>query len=100
MRRIVPLVPLGFGAGAHELDVSVGDSPVILVADPDIWQSHWTLLGTIQRTASILFDGCSLADLRSLLRSRELPPPFPAGVRPLWLRTPEGEVSRATLANG
>ena len=95
-RRIVLLGPVGFGDQPEGLEVSRGDTPPILIADPDLWQSQWTLLGTLQRR-DILFDGCSLADVRALTRSRDLPPPFPAGTRPLWLRSPDGEVSRATL---
>jgi S-DNA-T family DNA segregation ATPase FtsK/SpoIIIE len=96
-RRIVPLAPLGFGGQPEELEVSRGDTPPILLGDPDLWQSQWSLLGTLQRSRDILLDGCSLADLRALTRSRNLPPPFPAGTRPLWVRTPDGEVSRAQL---
>jgi DNA segregation ATPase FtsK/SpoIIIE, S-DNA-T family len=97
-RRIVPLVPVGFGSRPDDLEVSRGDLPPILIADPDGWQSQWSLLGTLQRGHDILFDGCSIADFRALSRSRELPPPFPVGTRTLWVRTPDGEVSRATLA--
>jgi S-DNA-T family DNA segregation ATPase FtsK/SpoIIIE len=96
-RRIVPLEPAGFGSRQDALEVTVGDSPAILIGDPDLWQSQWTLFGTLQRGSDILFDGCSLTELRTLLRSRELPPPFAAGAQPLWLRTPDGTLSRATL---
>ena len=99
-RRIVSLAPVGFGAQPDGLEVSRGDTPPILIADPDLWQSQWSLLATLQRGSDVLFDGCSLADLRALTRSRELPPPFRPGVRPLWLRTPDGEFARATLMGG
>ena len=99
-RRIVSLAPVGFGTQPEALEVSRGDMPPILIADPELWQTQWTLLATLQRSCDILFDGCSLAELRALTRSRELPPPFPNGARPVWLRTPDGELSRATLNGG
>jgi S-DNA-T family DNA segregation ATPase FtsK/SpoIIIE len=96
-RRIMPLAPVGFGSRSDELEIVRGDSSPILIADPDLWQSQWSLFGTLQRSYNILFDGCSVAEFRALTRSRDLPPPFPTGTRSLWLRTPEGEVSRARL---
>jgi S-DNA-T family DNA segregation ATPase FtsK/SpoIIIE len=98
-RRIVSLVPVGFGAQPSEFDLT-GGAPPILIGDPELWQAQWSLLATVQRSCDILFDGCSLADLRAVTRSRELPPPFPAGTRPLWVRTPDGELARATLVAG
>ena len=99
-RRIVSLAPVGLGSRPEALEVSRGDTPPILIADPELWQSQWSLLATLQRSCDILFDGCSLAELRALTRSRELPPPFASGARPLWLRTPDGELRRATLTGG
>jgi S-DNA-T family DNA segregation ATPase FtsK/SpoIIIE len=98
-RRIAILASPGFGARPDALEVSGGGTPTILVGDPDVWQAQWSLLATLQRGGEILFDGCSLADLRALIRSRDLPPPFPPGTRPLWLRTPDGELARATLTS-
>ena len=99
-RRIVLLAPTGFGVRTDALEVSRGGTPPILVGDPELWQSQWSLLAALQRDGDILFDGCSLADLRALTRSRDLPPPFPPGTRPLWVRTPDGELVRATLTGG
>jgi S-DNA-T family DNA segregation ATPase FtsK/SpoIIIE len=96
-RRILPLAPVGYGERQDSLAISVGDMPPIVIADPDLWQSQWSLFAGLQRGGEILFDGCSLAEVRALTRSRELPPPFAAGARPLWLRTTEGELARATL---
>jgi S-DNA-T family DNA segregation ATPase FtsK/SpoIIIE len=67
------------------------------VGDPDLWQSQWSLLGALQRAGNVIFDGCSLAEVRALTRSRELPPPFPTGVRPVWVRTSDGELGRAVF---
>ncbi|HEX4442176.1 MAG TPA: FtsK/SpoIIIE domain-containing protein [Galbitalea sp.] len=74
-----------------------GNNADVLVADPDAWQAQWSLLGTLQRTTDLVFDGCSLAEVRAITRSRELPPPFARGERTLWLRSRDGELVRARL---
>ena len=94
-RHVVPLGPR-FGA-EPTLDVSRGGAPDIPVADPDAWQSQWNLLATLRRSGALMFDGCSLADVRAILRSRELPPPFARGERPLWVAQPDGRLLRARL---
>jgi S-DNA-T family DNA segregation ATPase FtsK/SpoIIIE len=96
-RRVVALAPSAYGERPDGLDVSVGERPAILIGDPDLWQAQWSLLGTLQRGCDVLFDGCSLAELRALTRSRDLPPPFSTGARPLWIRTRDGLLARATL---
>jgi S-DNA-T family DNA segregation ATPase FtsK/SpoIIIE len=96
-RRVVVLAPIGFRDRADELTVSRGGQPPIVVADPDAWQSQWTVFGSLQRESTVLFDGVSLAEFRGLTRSRDLPPPFAAGERTLWAVTPEKELGRARL---
>jgi S-DNA-T family DNA segregation ATPase FtsK/SpoIIIE len=95
-RQFVILAPPGAGGSTEQLEVSRGGVPPVLIADPDLWQSHWALFTRLQR-GSVLFDGCSTADIRVLTRSRELPPPFPAGARTLWLRAADGRLDRATV---
>jgi S-DNA-T family DNA segregation ATPase FtsK/SpoIIIE len=97
---VAPLAPPAFGAPRDELEVSRGGTPAIVVADADTWQGQWSLFSALQRSTVILFDGCSLAEVRALTRSRDLPPPFARGERPLWMRRPDGSVSRATLVTG
>ena len=96
-RRVVLVAPAVFGAARDELEISHGGAPDILVADADTWQAQWSLLATLQRSGPVLFDGCSIAEFRALTRSRQLPPPFSRGEHPLWLRSVDGDVSRATL---
>lgn len=100
-RHVLVLGPARFdprdtAAGAHDLNVRPGGAPDILVADPEAWQGQWSLLGSLQRSSELLFDGCSLAELRTIGRSRELPPPFARGERALWLLR-GGEFVRARL---
>ncbi|TBN56341.1 hypothetical protein EYE40_02425 [Glaciihabitans arcticus] len=78
------------------LTVGAGERRVLL-ADSETWQSHWGAISTLRGRVPILFDGCSLADYRSLTRERELPPPLRTGTAQLWLLTPEGSVRRAEL---
>jgi S-DNA-T family DNA segregation ATPase FtsK/SpoIIIE len=94
-RRVTLLEP-GFGAPVPaETHVSVGDVPDILIADPDVWQSQWSLFGSLRRSSQLVFDGCTVAEFRALTRSRALPPPFPRADRPLWLLEPDGTLARA-----
>jgi S-DNA-T family DNA segregation ATPase FtsK/SpoIIIE len=94
-RRVVALAPSTFGAPRDQLEVSRGGAPAIVVADADTWQSQWSLFTAVQRATVIVFDGCSLAEVRALTRSRDLPPPCARGERPLWMRTPDGSLCRA-----
>jgi S-DNA-T family DNA segregation ATPase FtsK/SpoIIIE len=96
-RSVTVLGSPRFDAPSDELAISRGGMPPILVADPDTWQTQWSLFGTLQRETDVLFDGCSLAELRAISRSRELPPPFDRGQRTLWLRPRDGQLVRARL---
>jgi S-DNA-T family DNA segregation ATPase FtsK/SpoIIIE len=94
--RRVTVLDIGFGAQfPAEPHVSLGDVPDILIADPDAWQSRWSLFASLRRSSQLVFDGCTVADLRALTRSRSLPPPFPRAERPLWLLEPDGTLTRA-----
>jgi S-DNA-T family DNA segregation ATPase FtsK/SpoIIIE len=96
-RRVVVLGAARFDGQTDGLEISTGGAPDILVADPDTWQSQWSLLATLQRTSDLVFEGCSLTELRAIARSRELPPPIARGARALWLRPREGEIVRARM---
>jgi S-DNA-T family DNA segregation ATPase FtsK/SpoIIIE len=78
-----------------ELRVTRGE-PIVLLGDPDAWQTEWALLSTVRREYPLVFTGCTAAELRSLARIRETPPPL--GERPgeCWL-IDGGDVRRAIL---
>jgi S-DNA-T family DNA segregation ATPase FtsK/SpoIIIE len=96
-RTVIVLGPTRFDASQSEDPaLRLGDPP-ILVADPETWQGHWSTFVTALRFSSVLFDGCSPTELRTLTRTRDLPPPFPRGERPLWLLTSDGSLMRARL---
>lgn len=78
-------------------DVAVGaglDDDSWVVAESDSWLSAWSALQSLRRSIPILFDGCSLAEFRSLTRRRELPPPVERSRPALWLLGIDGCVSR------
>lgn len=78
--------------------ISAASAPaVVLVADPDGWQSQWTMLTRLRGHAQIVFDGCSVADLRGILRTRVLPPPLGRIAGRVWRCGPGGPVERAML---
>ena len=100
-RAAVTVLGVWRAGESSELAVSGGGpdilAPQIVVGDPEVWQSQWTLLASLRRSGALLFDGCSLAEVRALTRSRELPPPVPRGERPLWILDRDGEFARAEL---
>jgi S-DNA-T family DNA segregation ATPase FtsK/SpoIIIE len=69
--------------------------PVRLVGDPDTWLSSWSVFSSLRQTTAVLFDGCSVAEYRSLTRRRELPPPLDGARSGRWLLEPNGTVRRA-----
>ena len=83
-------------AAPSSLTVNVSGGPVF-VGDVDSWQAQWALLAALRPHATVLFDGCSLADFRLLSRRRELPPPLSTAQSRVWLLTPDGSVTRARL---
>ncbi|GAB3612283.1 FtsK/SpoIIIE domain-containing protein [Humibacter ginsengisoli] len=62
------------GSFPGDLTVTEGTRPTAIVGDPDAWQSGWALLGRLRPRASIVFDGCTLAQVRAVLHTRVLPP--------------------------
>ncbi|HEX4058475.1 MAG TPA: FtsK/SpoIIIE domain-containing protein [Galbitalea sp.] len=102
MRAVAParaIVVLGQSRADVRVAVDLPPSsvPPILVADPETWQAHWNSFVSALRSSDVLFDGCSSAEVRTLTRNRQLPPPFLHGQRPLWLLTNGGDLSRARL---
>lgn len=82
---------LTVGAAAGVGAVSIGR---VVVADAASWQSHWGLIGTVNATMPILFDGCSTAEFRAISTLRRLPPPIAPGSAAVWMLSPDGAISR------
>lgn len=82
LRTAVPeieVVDLADQGAAHGTDlgaitVTKGGRAIALVADPDAWQSQWPLLARLRPKASLVCDGCTLAQVRATMHSRVLPP--------------------------
>jgi S-DNA-T family DNA segregation ATPase FtsK/SpoIIIE len=83
-----------YGCGTA-IDVRRGARPVVVVGDPDAWQSHWSTLNALRTTASLVFDGCTLAQVRAIVHARVLPPPTERGH--LLLCDAATEFSRARM---
>jgi S-DNA-T family DNA segregation ATPase FtsK/SpoIIIE len=78
-----------------ELRVTHGE-PTVLLGDPDAWQAEWALLSAVRREFPVAFSGCTAAELRSIARIRETPPPLGDRQGECWL-VDGGEVRRAIL---
>ncbi|HEY5225119.1 MAG TPA: hypothetical protein VIJ18_18990, partial [Microbacteriaceae bacterium] len=65
---------------------------------PDGWQARWSLFSAMRGRCTVVFDGCSVAQLRALLQTREVPPLI-AGPDRVWIRTPDGMIRRARWAH-
>jgi S-DNA-T family DNA segregation ATPase FtsK/SpoIIIE len=86
--------------GAAELDpLEIRDPgiPSVLVGDADSWHANWSRLAALRRTSAMLFDGCTIADFRSLSGTRQLPPPIERPGTRGWLLEPTGSVRRVAL---
>ena len=80
--------------------VSTGGSAarIAVVGDVDEWQARWGVLPALRPVAAVVFDACSIGDLRQLARSRQVPPPIGAGQA--WLLGADGVVHRTVLPGG
>jgi S-DNA-T family DNA segregation ATPase FtsK/SpoIIIE len=69
----------------------------VLLGDPDAWQADWATLARARRDLPMVFAGCTAADLRTVARVREVPPPLRPGE--VWL-VEAGRVTRGVLRVG
>lgn len=65
----------------------------VRIGEPQAWQADWAAHAAL-RHSIVLFDSCSVADLRAMLGSRVLPPPFPRRESPRWVVTTDGVLRR------
>jgi S-DNA-T family DNA segregation ATPase FtsK/SpoIIIE len=83
--------------GAPDDGLVVDPGCTIVLGDPDAWQAAWAELARVRRDLPLVVHGCSPADLRTLTRSREVPPLLADGE--VWL-VEQGRVHRAVLDDG
>ena len=70
-------------------------NPRIYVGDTESWQANYNLLGQLRREATIIFDGCTPSEVRTLRLHRGLLPH--AGPDHALAVTPEGDFHRIKL---
>jgi S-DNA-T family DNA segregation ATPase FtsK/SpoIIIE len=70
--------------------------PRIYVGDAESWQANYNLLGQLRREATLIFDGCTPSEVRSLRLHRGLLPHAEPGHA--LAVTPDGEIHRIDLA--
>ena len=109
LRRALPefaepgaVMPVGAAPAATNTSVTVSraSAPRALVGDVDSWQAQWGALTAARSTHTVVVDGCTAGEFRTVTRVRALPPVLDGsrGGR-FWLLRPDGTVSRAALPN-
>lgn len=73
---------------------------VVLLGDPEAWQSAWSLAVAVRHRVPIVFDRCTLADYRAITGVRSLPPPLAVAGGECWLVSPGEPVRRIRLPGG
>lgn len=95
------VVPVGPAPAAPDsVTVSRASAPRALVGDVDSWQAQWGALAAARSTHTVVVDGCTAGEFRTVTRVRALPPVLDGsrGGR-FWLLRPDGTVNRAALPN-
>ena len=85
------------GVRLGEVDLTAWGGEPAIVGDPEEWQSRWGALQSARQIADVVFEGCSLADVRALTRCRELPPPLDALAGVGWRWESNGTFVRVRL---
>jgi S-DNA-T family DNA segregation ATPase FtsK/SpoIIIE len=75
----------------------IGDGSSCIIGEPEAWLAQWGALPALRSHSALMFDGCTIADVRAISASRELPPPPSRGERPLWMLGRDGSFERARL---
>jgi DNA segregation ATPase FtsK/SpoIIIE, S-DNA-T family len=70
----------------------------IFVADPQSWQSAWSLLSSLRRHSPVVCTGVEPAEIRSLLGVRSTPPPIDARAGEVWVSESGGPLRRHRLS--
>ncbi len=97
-RRGLQIIALGDQPppSEHELRQIGSAQPLVVLGDPDAWQTEWTLLGLARREWQIAVTGCTASELRAIARTRDVPPPLGERAGECWV-IGSGDVRRAVL---
>lgn len=79
------------------LEVTAGAQAQILVGNPASWQSQWSLFAAARARGPVVFAGCTVAEFRTLVGTRQLPPPLGPAPGAAWILARDGSVVRAQL---
>jgi S-DNA-T family DNA segregation ATPase FtsK/SpoIIIE len=83
-------------AGTEHTALEVLDAAqrVVIIGDPEAWQSQWGLASTLRATVSLVFHACTPAEFRAVSGQRRLPPPIVRRQSDCWLLEPDGSLTR------
>ena len=85
-------------SSAGGLAVSSAGGVRAIVGDVDAWHAQWGALAALRSSHSVVVDGCTAGEFRSVTRMRALPPVLDvARSDRFWLLAPDGSVTRATM---
>lgn len=62
----------------------------VVIAHPEVWQRLPAEVSRARRSARLVFDRCSVVDLRMLVGGRALPPPLDPAGPSIWALEPDG----------
>jgi len=71
--------------------------PQITAGSPAEWQAQWSLFAVARSRGPIVFAGCSVAEFRALVGTRQLPPPLGPAPGAAWILQRDGRVIRSQL---
>ena len=96
--QVFSVVPLGStDTDPRELVVSEGRGQIALIGDAEQWQSRWGALASLRPLSDILFHRCTVLEVRTLTRSRELPPVLGDDPALCWRWRDDGGFDRVRL---
>ena len=79
---------------AAELIVGRSSAVTVFVGDPESWQARWSVLAGLRQSSTIIFDGCSVQEFRSIGAQRTFPPPLASTYDRYLALDPDGTVTR------
>jgi S-DNA-T family DNA segregation ATPase FtsK/SpoIIIE len=71
--------------------------PRVLAGSPADWQAQWGLFAVARSSGPVVFVGCSVAEFRALVGTRQLPPPLGPTPGAAWILERDGRIIRSQL---
>lgn len=96
----IPSTARPLAAGGESVPLIQGQpNEVVLVGDVEAWTANWSLLATLRENAALVFEDCSVGDVRTITRSRNLPPLLGDPSRFAWCSEPGEPIRRGTRSD-